>query len=184
LIVAGVALAAFAPRVAGAPSQSAPPELQAPDPAPAAQHPSSVDRPVEPIPVPEIAQRAEEAAVLLRTAEQSPADAEVAAIESQLAAADDWINRRVVGTTQTLGSLPSASALTNLTDLWRVMRSRVVEWSDTLTSRATLLEQQAAQLERLRATWSATREDALRSAAPASVVDRVDASLQGIGAAR
>jgi hypothetical protein len=65
----------------------------------------------KPLPVPEIAQRAEQVAILVRAAEQSPADAEVREIESQLAAADDWIRRRVVGTTQTLGSLPSANAL-------------------------------------------------------------------------
>jgi small-conductance mechanosensitive channel len=137
-----------------------------------------------PIPVPEIAQRAEQVAVLVRTAEQSPEDAEVQEIESQFAAADDWIGRRVVGTAQTLESVPSASALATLTDLWRVMRSRLVAWSNTLTTRATRLEQQVEQVESMRATWSATREAAVQSAAPASVVDRVDATLQGISAAR
>ena len=137
-----------------------------------------------PIPVPEIAQRAEQVAVLVRTAEQSPEDAEVQEIESQFAAADDWIGRRVVGTAQTLESVPSASALATLTDLWRVMRSRLLAWSNTLTTRATRLEQQVEQVESMRATWSATREAAVQSAAPASVVDRVDATLQGISAAR
>jgi len=113
----------------------------------------------------------------VRTAEQSPEDAEVQEIESQLAAADDWILRRVVVTTQTLGSLPSANALANLTDRWRVMRSRLVAWSDTLTTRATRLEQQVEQVERMQAIWSATSEAVAQSAAPASVVDRVDATL-------
>jgi potassium-dependent mechanosensitive channel len=183
VIVAGIALAAVASWAAGAPSPSAPAGLQAPGPA-APQQAQSVALPIAPIPVPEIAQRAEQVAILVRAAEQSPADAEVREIESQLAAADDWIRRRVVGTTQTLGSLPSANALANLTDLWRVMRSRLVAWSDTLTTRATRLEQQVEQVESMRATWSATREAVVQSAAPASVVDRVDATLQAISAER
>ena len=184
VIVAGVALAAVTSQVAGAPSPSAPAGLQAPHPAQATQPAPSVALPIAPIPVPEIAQRAEQVAILVRAAEQSPADVEVQEIESQLAAADDWIRRRAVGTTQTLGSLPSANALATLSDLWRVMRSRLVTWNDTLTTRATRLEQHVEQVERMRATWSATREAAARSAAPASVVDRVDATLQGISTAR
>jgi potassium-dependent mechanosensitive channel len=184
VIVAVIALAAFASRAAGAPSPSAPAGLQPTGLAQATQQAQSVLLPIAPIPIPEIAQRAEQVAILLRIAEHSPEDAEVQEIESQLAAADDWIGRRVVGTTQTLGSLPSASALANLTDLWRVMRSRLVAWSDTLTTRATRLEQQVEQIERMRATWSATREAAAQATAPASVVDRVDATLRGISAAR
>ena len=183
VIVAGIALAAVASRAAGAPAPSAPAGPQSPVPA-ATQLAQSVALPIAPIPVPEIAQRAEQVAILVRTAEQSPADVEVQDIESQLAAADDWIRRRVVGTTQTLGSLPSANALANLTDLWRVMRSRLIAWNKTLTTRATLLEQQVEQVEGMRATWLATREAVAQSAAPASVVDRVDATLQGISAAR
>ncbi len=184
MIVAGIALAAFASRAAGSPLPSAPAGLQPTGPAQATQQAQSVALPIAPIPIPEIAQRAEQVAILVRMAEQSPQDAEVPEIESQLAAADDWISRRVVSTTQTLGSLPSANALANLTDLWRVMRSRLVAWSDTLTTRATRLEQQVEQVERMRATWSATREAVVQSAAPASVVDRVDATLEGISAVR
>jgi small-conductance mechanosensitive channel len=64
------------------------------------------------------------------------------------------------------------------------MRSRLVAWSDTLTTRATRLEQQVEQVESMRATWSATREAVVQSAAPASVVDRVDATLEAISAVR
>jgi potassium-dependent mechanosensitive channel len=184
VIVAGIALAAFASRAAGAPSPSAPAGLQPTGPAQATQQAQSVVLPIAPIPIPEIAQRAEQVAILLRTAERSPEDAEVQKIESQLAAADDWISRRVGSTTQTLGSLPSENALANLTDLWRVTRSRLVAWSETLTTRATRLEQQVQQVESMRASWSATREAVVQSSAPASVVDRVDATLERISAVR
>jgi len=62
--------------------------------------PGAAARPTEPtlevtggataIPVPEIAQRAEHVATLLRTIDESPADADVAEIEAQLASADEW----------------------------------------------------------------------------------------------
>ena len=183
-IVSGMVLVAFASPAAGTPSASVPPGLRVPAQAQPAQEPPAVGRATAPIPVPDIAQRAEQVTTLLRMAEESPAGEQVQEIESQLAATDSWINRRVVGTTQTLTSLPSANALENLIDLWGVMRSRLAGWSDTLTRRARLLQQQVEQLEETRATWSATRDDALRSAAPASVIDRVDATLQGIAAAR
>jgi potassium-dependent mechanosensitive channel len=64
------------------------------------------------------------------------------------------------------------------------MRSRLVAWSDTLTTRATRLEQQVGQVESMQATWSATREVVVQAAAPASVVDRVDATLKGLSAVR
>src|SRR5262249_33251536 len=48
----------------------------------------------------------------------------------------------------------------------------------------TRLQQQVEQVESMRATWSATREAVVRSAPPASVVDRVDATLERISAAR
>ena len=180
-IIAGLALSAVAPRASGASSPaapSAPATLSTP-------HPTQQAAPaVAPIPVPEVAQRAEQAAILLRMAAQSPADADVEDIETQLGAADAWIHRRLVGTTQTLSSLPSADALGDLTDLWRVMRSRLIAWSDTLTGRATSLEQQVEELERMRATWSTTRDNALRSAPPPSVVERIDATLAAIRAAR
>jgi len=179
-VVAAVALALFAPGASGAAPPPAVPGVAALPIQPA----QSAVPPTTPIAVPEVAQRAEQVAILLRAAEQNAADADVDEIATQLAAAGDWIHRHLVGTLQTLASLPSAHALVNLTDLWQVMRSRLVAWSDTLTQRATLLEQQVARLETMRATWSATRQDALRSAPPASVVERIDATLAAIGAAR
>ena len=170
LIVVAFVLATLVARVSGG--------------GPAASAPPSPSPPVTPIAVPEVAERAEQAAILLQSLAQSPADANVEEIESQVAAADDWIQRRFVGTTQTLDSLPSENGLTNLIDLWQVMRSRLGASNMTLTSRATLLQQQVEQLETMRATWSATRQQALEANAPASVIERVDATLAAIGVTR
>src|SRR5467141_2005843 len=102
---------------------------------------------VAPIPIPEIAQRAEQVTPLLRGAEQIAGGSDVQDIEAELPAAGEWIRGRVVGTTQALASSPSANALATLSDSWRVMRSKLAAWNDTLTRRATQLEQGLEQLE-------------------------------------
>ena len=136
------------------------------------------------IPVPEIAQRAEQVAASLRTIEQSPTGLGVEDIEAQLPAAREWIRRRLVGTTQALASSPSENALAILSDSWRLMRSKLAAWNDTLTRRATQLGQELEQLEAMRATWSVSREKAWESGAPAPVIDRIDATIAAIAAAR
>jgi potassium-dependent mechanosensitive channel len=139
---------------------------------------------VSPIPVPEIAQRAEQVAPALRSIDQIAAGPDVQQIEAQLPVADAWIRERLVGTTQTLASSPSANGLATLTDSWRVMRGRLAGWNDVLTRRATQLQQAAAQLEAMRATWSASRATAVESHAPATVIERVDATLGAIATAQ
>src|SRR5438552_2724049 len=139
---------------------------------------------VVPIPVPEIAQRAEQVPPALRSVEQIATGSDVQDIEAQLPAAAAWIRGRLMGTTQALASSPSANALATVTDSWRVMRSRLVTWNDTLTRRATQLAQGAEQLEVMRATWGASRAKALESRAPAPVIERIDATLAAIVAAQ
>ncbi len=141
--------------------------------------------PAPPIPVPEIAQRAEEVATLLRqSAERLVAGPEVQDIDNRLPVASEWIRKRLVGTTQTLDSSPSSSALAYLTDAWMVMRSQLAAWNDALTRRATQLERELRQFEALRATWSASRTEALASGAPAPVLERINATLAAIAAAQ
>jgi len=137
-----------------------------------------------PIPVPEIAQRAELVAALLRSIEQIGTGPGVEDIEAQLPTADESIRRRLVGTTQALMSSPSENALAILSDSWRLMRSKLAGWNDTLTRRATQLGQELEQLEAMRATWSVSREKALEAPAPAPVIERVDATMAAIVASR
>jgi potassium efflux system protein len=139
---------------------------------------------VTPIPVPEIAQRAEQVSPALRSVEQIATGSDVQDIETQLPAAVEWIRGRLMGTTQALALSPSANALATLADSWRVTRSRLATWNDTLTRRATQLAQGAEQLEVMRATWLASRGKALESRAPAAVIERIDATLTAIVAAQ
>ena len=140
---------------------------------------------VSPIPIPEIAQRAEDVTALLRRrAEQLAASPEIEAIESRLPAVAEEIPRRLAVTRQALVSSPSPSALTMLADSWRVTRSELAVQSDILTRRARVLERELEQIEAMRVTWAASRDGAVASQAPARVVERVDDTLAALAAAR
>ncbi len=176
LVVIALAGASFVPWGSAPPPASAQPATQRGQPAPP---------PATPIPVPEIAQRAEDVATLLRqSAERLATDPKVEDVANRLPAASEWIRERLVATTQTLNSSPSSSGLANLRDSWMVMRSELAAWNDTLTSRATQLERELSQLEALRATWSASRTEALASRVPGPVLERINATLAAIVAAR
>jgi small-conductance mechanosensitive channel len=178
LIVMAFALASFALSESAAPPAFAQPAAQQ------TQRKEPVEPTVMPIPIPEIAERAEQLVPVLRSAEQIAVGADVQDIEDQLPAAGEWISGRLEGTTQALAWSPSANALANLTDSWRVMRSKLAAWNDSLTKRATQLEQGLEQLKTMRRTWSASREKALASRTPALVVERIDGTLAAIAAAR
>jgi small-conductance mechanosensitive channel len=149
------------------------------------QHPAAASARVLAIPVPEIAQRGEDVAARLRqSAERLATDPRVRDVESRLPEASDWLDARLVTTTQALDAGPSPSTLDGLTDSWMLLRARLVEWNQTLTRRATELEQELRELEALRATWSVSRDEALASGAPAPVVDRINATLAAVVSAR
>jgi hypothetical protein len=107
-----------------------------------------------PIPIPEIAQRAEDVATLLRQSAVRRAPG-VQDIEGQLPAASDWVRGRLAGTTRVLASTPSPNALVNLAESWQMMRARLTAWNDTLTLEARQLERRLGQLEAVRNTWAA-----------------------------
>jgi len=149
-------------------------------------HGTSVTQPTAtPIPVPQVAQRAEEVAALLRqSAERLAADMSVSDVDSRLPGASEWITDRLAATMQILDSSPSSIALATLTDSWMVMRSQLAGWSDVLARRATQLERELSQLEAIRATWSASHDEALASRTPPSVLERINATLDAVAAAR
>jgi hypothetical protein len=138
-----------------------------------------------PIPVPEIARRAEDVATQLRqSTDELPSSQVIEAIESKLPTASERIRVHLSSTAAALASSPSANALGNLAESWRITRGELVAWNDVLTARATQLEQRLRDLERVRATWSATRDAALASGTPPPVLERVAATTAAIAAGR
>ncbi|HUL01814.1 MAG TPA: mechanosensitive ion channel domain-containing protein, partial [Gemmatimonadales bacterium] len=84
---------------------SASPAIAQPGPPVASSPPA-----VAPIPVPEIAQRAEQVSTLLQTAGLLPSSSEDRDNEAELTAAAQGIQRRLVATAQALASAPSPEA--------------------------------------------------------------------------
>ncbi len=152
-------------------------------PAPAAGPTQAAATTITPIPIPEIAQRAEQVTTLLRSG-QAADSSESDGADLELADAADRIRKRHVSTTEALASSPSANALANLADSWQAMRSRLVALNDKFTRRATLAQQRVDQIETMRATWAATRASALETAAPRSVLEQIDTTLAAVAAAR
>jgi potassium efflux system protein len=138
---------------------------------------------ITPVPIPEIAQRAEQATTLLRSA-QAPEAWEFRAAELELTESAEWIDRRHVSTAETLASSPSGNALASLADSWQAMRSRLVTLNGKLTRRATLAQQRIEQIETMRATWVATQASARDAAAPPTVLEQIDGTMAVIAAAR
>ena len=162
---------------------AAPAPPTAPPAATATQSAPSAASAVMPIPIPEIAQRAEQATTLLRSG-QAPDSSESDDADLGLRDAADWIHKRHLSTTEALASSPSANALANLADSWQAMRLRLVALNDKLTRRATLAQQRVDQIETMRTTWAATRTSALEAVAPATVLQQIDATMEVIAAAR
>jgi hypothetical protein len=99
LLVLALAVASFVPWGPASPPTFAQPATQREQPAPP---------PATPIPVPEIAQRAEDVATLLRqSAERLAMDPEVEDVDTRLPAASEWIRGCLIATAQTLVSSPS-----------------------------------------------------------------------------
>ena len=173
--LAALALLGFAPAASAQPA-----------PRPAATAAQSAHGPastITPIPIPEVAQRAEQATTLLRSA-QAPEASEFRDAELELTGAADWIDKRHVSTTETLASSASANALDSLADSWQAMRSRLVALNGKLTRRATLAQQRVEQIETMRATWVATQANAGEAAAPPTVLEQIDGTMAVIAAAR
>jgi small-conductance mechanosensitive channel len=89
-----------------------------------------------------------------------------------------------VETKAQLDAVSSLTMLTNLSDLWAGIQGDVRAWADTLRARATDVGAVLDQLTILSATWTSTREEAIRSKAPPAVLKRIDDSLGAIAAMR
>jgi small-conductance mechanosensitive channel len=136
-----------------------------------------------PIPLAEIAGRAEEVAAFLRVLDaELPPAAPVARIASELPALSERLGERSARTSQTVASRPGLGTLDALADSWQSSRLVLTGWTETLTTRATWLDQQRGRLVALRQTWSQTRKQIHTARAPAPVTERVDAVLTSLAA--
>lgn len=141
--------------------------------------------PSAPVPMAEIARRAEEVDDFRRSVDATVApSARIASIESQLPALDTRIAERRDRMQLALSTRPSLLTLDALAESWQETRVELTGWVDTLTARAILLDQQRARLQALKETWARTRADVGVAGAPKPIVDRTDGVLAGIETTR
>lgn len=180
LCLAGPAGAQAPPAPAGAQAPAGPAAPTSPGPG-AAQPPAGPA--AAPIPVPDIVRRADEVAARLRALEEAArARTDVSEIERRLPALGEDLRARAQTMARTLADRPRGPLLDNLASPFLAARSPLTGWPDQLTRLATELERDLGELVSLQATWQATRAEARRTAAPAAVLARVDASLAAIAA--
>ena len=182
-ILAGCALLLLA-GAGPAAAQTAPGAQTAPATPPA---PARTPEPVTPatIPVPEVAQRAEEVAAYLRSLDLLIVPtADIDAIQRQMPEMTARTDQRLSETRAVLGSDPALTTLDMLAESWQTRRLELARWIDLLTRYATRLEDEIARLKDARETWTRARADARASQAPAPVIARIDSVLESLQAAR
>jgi small-conductance mechanosensitive channel len=152
---------------------------------PARAQDASFSPPPPPIAVPEISARSEEVGVSLKALDERLATtADLANIEARLPAMADRIHRQLTETQRLLDSESTLVVLTNLADAWRGIATELAAWSDLLTREATVIESELDRLNRLADQWARTREEARRSQAPSTVLQRIDVTTTAIGLSR
>jgi small-conductance mechanosensitive channel len=133
------------------------------------------------VPVAEISQRAEEVNGLLRALERDlQPSPQIERIEHELDPLARRLDTRLDRTKHTLESGAELGALDNLVDLWQASRLGLAAWVETLTVRATWLEQQRAGLATLAETWTRTRTEARAAKVPPAVFQRITDVLAAI----
>src|SRR5438132_927585 len=103
---------------------------------------------------------------------------------ARLPAMTGRIQRQLIETQRLLDSEPPLAVLANLADAWRGIATDIAAWSDLLTREAIVVEGELDRLDRLADQWARTREEARRSQAPSTVLQRIDITTTAIGLSR
>ena len=149
--------------------QTPPPHAPAP-----AEEPS-------PIPLAEIAVRADELSTLLIEVEAAAAPTrDVQLIEDRLPALRTRLQASLADTQKRLDAGAPLTLLDRLDASWQATRRQIRTWSDTVTRRATDLQQDVERLVSLRETWARSRTDARSAGAPDLVLSRIDEMQKAI----
>jgi small-conductance mechanosensitive channel len=129
-----------------------------------------------PIPLVEIATRADEVTAFLAQVDEAAVSAdEIRAIESNLAERAARLKASREDTLQRLNANPPLPVVERLAASWQATCATDVRASaDAVTGRAARLEQDVDRLAELREAWTQTRSDAVGANAPAVVLGRID----------
>src|SRR5262245_1728616 len=141
--------------------------------------------PAEPAPIPlaEVAMRAEEVGAFVRSLEvQLAPDTRIVSIEAHLPPLRERLTVRFERTGLAIESQAGLGTLNALADSWHSSRAEVGTWLEILTSRGVWLTQQLQKLAALDKTWRRTREE-YATRAPAYVMERIDAIQRALATA-
>lgn len=184
VLVAGIAMAGCtrpchaqgAKKTLAAPVTTQQPAAETPKPAPAAPDPN------QPIPLPEIADRAEEVdALLLEFGEQLAPSPEQVAADASIQEQGEEIAQRARELEALLASSPSPLELQGEERYWRTLREQYTSLRKPLTARAAKLQDQIRVLDGKKTQWQATLDQVRTTQGIEAVTDRVKRTLQEIG---
>jgi potassium efflux system protein len=154
---------------------------------PAPTTPTATPAPSSPpvIPVEEVATQATQVGDLIRSFGKSVAASdEIETIRKLLPEVSANIALELKSTTNILSEQPSLETLQSQEQIWQQAQSRLTEWLNLLTDRATKLQFALSQLKKLQETWTKTRDSEESAKAPPSIVQQIDATLAAIQAAQ
>ncbi|MDQ6656612.1 MAG: mechanosensitive ion channel [Verrucomicrobiota bacterium] len=135
-----------------------------------------------PIPLADVVAAAEAASERLTQTdtELAAANETSATITRELPSLAEAISALAQETSRLLAPGTPLDRLRQLELRWQKFADQLASWARDLTTRATYLDREIAQLPELRSTWKLTAEAARGSAAPPEVTQRIDAVLKGI----
>ena len=154
---------------------------RAADPTPAPPSPVPTPTVVLPIPLADVASKSEELGIYLsQVVERWQPSPEIQAIVTGLPVVTAQIHDKATATHRLLSGSPTLRDVDTLTEKWRALRNQLDGWSQTLTAMATALDKELGGLDRLRAIWKVTGDEARAQNAPPAVLDRIGDALTNI----
>lgn len=151
----------------------------------AAATPAGAPDQAKPIPVAEVAVRAERVAIWLRgLAPEIEAQAKLDRTTSALTAAGARVWSDLSDTQTLLGEGPRPSVIDSTEAAWLESRQQVSNLSDALTAAAKVTEETLDQVSTSSERWRMTGEAARNADAPATVMARIESTEQEIDLAR
>src|SRR5262245_3227482 len=175
--VSSILVLAFQCSVAGAAGDGPSPPAPAPTPAAAPTASGAA------IPMAEVATRAAKVPDLVRPLmEHLTSGAELETIAKRLHETREHVDVEMVAATAILRSQPTLDVIQSQQQLWQRRQLQISGWLTALTQRATFLQEGLTRLAELRNTWRLTRDAAVASSAPGTVLADIDGALAAIDA--
>src|SRR4029434_2856997 len=162
--------------------------LQAQSPQPASPKPSasaSAETRIDAIPLPQVAEQADESTRLLRDIRRRlPQPEALARAEREAAALDEELGEKLREVGELTTSRPAMLDLRELERYWRGKRSSITPLKHELNQRLSSLSRDISLLEAQQARWQATLKQMEDPAALPAISDRIRAVLSDIQSAR